>query len=247
LFIKKNIDSQIPDWDRQWMEDAFRWLINEFPFCENNRPKILLPSDFEFDSESFEMVARKTLRVLTTNMNIDETIIELTFFENGRQVFNAEIGNPIVTVPESLESYNGIYCGKNKYDKYIIALNTLGFKYLNEIIATIAHELSHVLLSEIRRIKNYDEYLADLLTIYFGIGIFNSSAALNFYKGSYYSGYNKQGYLNEKEWAYALALFISIRGESNPKWLNYLKNHIKKDTIFFLQYVNKHLKVNWYK
>lgn len=246
MFFKKNIKPLIPEWDRQWMEDAFRWLVREFPSTITTPPKVLLPMHFQFDSDSIEITARKILKVIAGNMMIDEKNIEFIFFEEDRKVYNAETGYPIFTIPENPINYNGMYYGKNEFEKYIIALNTSSFKYPNKIIATIAHELSHILLSEIKQIENYDEYLTDLLTVFYGIGIFNANAALNFYKDFYSSGYDKQGYLNEKEWAYALALFVSFRKIKTPEWINYLKSGIKNDVLVSLQYITNHLEGDWY-
>ncbi len=81
------------------------------------------------------------------------------------------------------------------------------------------------------RLQNPDERLIDLVTVFFGIGIFNANCSAIFYKNLNTWGYSKQGYLSQQEWGYALALYSYIRHEVAPSWIKYLATNVKSDFL----------------
>lgn len=97
------------------------------------------------------------------------------------------------------------------------------------MVATLAHELSHIkLLGEERLLEN-DEQVTDLNTIIFGLGIFNANAAFASYQDFRSQGWRKLGYLTQMDWGYALALFAQLRGENDPDWTKHLCKNVKSD------------------
>lgn len=88
-----------------------------------------------------------------------------------------------------------------------------------------SHELAHVrLLGEerISRDRADQEPLTDLLTVFFGLGIFAANAARDFSQSS--SGWQAQrlGYLTEQMFGYGLGCWATLRAESDPPWAKYL-------------------------
>ncbi|MGI8335146.1 hypothetical protein ACRYCC_34780 [Actinomadura scrupuli] len=112
------------------------------------------------------------------------------------------------------------------------------------LTAIIAHELGHVrLLGENRVSRRGDhERLTDLVTVYLGLGIFTTNAAMSYAKaarswsiqplgyldertlnGAGSDGYFRLGYLREREFGYALACYCRMRGQTTaPAWASYL-------------------------
>jgi hypothetical protein len=112
------------------------------------------------------------------------------------------------------------------------------------LTAIIAHELCHVRLLGERRIttaRKDHERLTDLLTVYLGFGIFSTNAALSFagthrrwsatplgylnereLNATRRDGYKRLGYLTEPQFAYALACYGRLRGETEPAWAAHL-------------------------
>jgi len=97
------------------------------------------------------------------------------------------------------------------------------------LVATLAHELGHVLLLGEHRIpadRPDHEPLTDLLTVFFGLGIFGANAAFDYSQdmhGRYsYTRSSRLGYLTEPMYGYALALYAWQRGETSPSWARYL-------------------------
>jgi hypothetical protein len=84
------------------------------------------------------------------------------------------------------------------------------------LVATIAHELGHTLLLGDGRISSRredHEPLTDLLTIFFGIGIFSANAAFDSTQedqGQYgYMRTTRLGYLTEPMYGYGLVLALA--------------------------------------
>jgi len=93
------------------------------------------------------------------------------------------------------------------------------------LVATLAHELAHVLLLGDRRIPPDDphmEPLTDLCTVFKGMGIFTANTAFRFDQGQ--SGWEarRQDYLPEEMFGYAMARFAHLRGEEKPLWERHL-------------------------
>lgn len=114
------------------------------------------------------------------------------------------------------------------------------------LIATVAHELGHVLLLGDRRIdpgRADHEPLTDLLTVYFGLGVFAANAALERWqevRGEYgYTSTARLGYLTEPMYGYALARYAWLRGEVDPDWARYLDTNPRSFLKRGLRYVKQ--------
>lgn len=102
------------------------------------------------------------------------------------------------------------------------------------LVATLAHELAHVLLlggglldAEITDM----EPMTDLCTVFLGMGVFTASSAYQFkqWTSTNTQGWStrRTGYLPEPLWGYALARFAAERGERKPEWVKDLPRNIR--------------------
>lgn len=101
-------------------------------------------------------------------------------------------------------------------------------------VATLAHELGHILLLRpglVGRDEQDMEPLTDLLTVYLGLGVLTANAVFQFkqFSNDQTQGWSarRQGYLPEVTLGYALARFAHERGELKPKWIGYLATNIE--------------------
>jgi hypothetical protein len=101
------------------------------------------------------------------------------------------------------------------------------------LVATIAHELGHAILlgRGLLNPKTEDhEPLTDLLTIFFGLGVFTANSAVRFiqYQDERQAGWSMQrlGYLPEQVHGYALAKFAVERGEAKGEWEKHLSTNV---------------------
>jgi hypothetical protein len=105
------------------------------------------------------------------------------------------------------------------------------------LVATLAHELSHYLLDATPGMPPGDhemhEYATDLTVAFLGFGIFAANLAFNFsqHHGGGTHGWRTsgQGYLRERDWAFALAVFCNLRDEPVDELKPLLKPHIYSD------------------
>ena len=89
------------------------------------------------------------------------------------------------------------------------------------LIAVFAHELAHFRLAAFAEYAPgglaVHELLTELAVAYFGFGVFAANAAFSFsqHGDTFSQGWRSQhsGYFSERTWAFALALFLALRGE----------------------------------
>ena len=105
------------------------------------------------------------------------------------------------------------------------------------LVATLAHELSHYLIDATPGMppggQAMHEYATDLTVVFLGFGVFAANRAFNFtqHRDVYSQGWKTsgQGYLRERDWAFALAVFCVLRDEPTEQLRALLKRHIFSD------------------
>jgi hypothetical protein len=115
------------------------------------------------------------------------------------------------------------------------------------LVATLAHELSHYLLHSVPDLppggELMHEFATDLTTVYLGFGLFGANQAFNFsqHRDVYSQGWqtSAQGYLDERNWAFALAIFCALRKEDVFTLKPWLKPYLYKDTQSAARYLTK--------
>jgi len=111
------------------------------------------------------------------------------------------------------------------------------------LVATLAHELAHYILMAIRdRLPGGDdmhEYATDLLTVYMGFGLFGANCAFNFSRNNWEWKWSRKGYLPERAWAFALALFFQLREQSVDEAERFLKASLVTDLDHATRYLKK--------
>ena len=122
----------------------------------------------------------------------------------------------------SSEGARGHY--RKRRDKFVISLESSQLSNPMTLVATVAHELGHVrLLGEGRIHGGFEDHelLTDLLTVFFGLGVFTANSAFSFRQWSDNSSQGwrteRKGYLTEEMFGYALALFALMRGNRTSR------------------------------
>ena len=115
----------------------------------------------------------------------------------------------------------------------VVAIRSTQLKDPLALVATLAHELGHVILLGGRLIdpKTPDhEPMTDLLTAFLGLGIFTANSAGRFkqFQDNRRQGWSMQrlGYLPEEVFGYALARFAAERGEQKSEWAKHLSTKV---------------------
>jgi len=119
------------------------------------------------------------------------------------------------------------------------------------LVATLVHELAHYLLHSVPDHppgeQLMEEFATDLATVYLGFGLFGANQAFNFsqHRDVYSQGWSTsgQGYLRERDWAFALAVFCSLRGEKISSLKQWLKPYLYTDARNAAHYLAKNPQV----
>lgn len=235
LFSKKdNNECPIDPEMRLWMENAFLWLATQFG-QDNIADKSMLfptPENFPIRYDGSMESLIKTGEIVALQMEIDFKEINLVIYEQNVQEFSGDLGHKIWTEVDndSEEQLSaGMYFGKNAQDKYDIFIEKKNLTDPENLVATLAHEFSHIKLLGEKRLDFNDENLTDLTPVVFGLGIFNANSAYKDWKSFDGFGHNNVGYLKQREWGYALALYAYFRQEESSDWTKFLTPNIKSD------------------
>lgn len=102
------------------------------------------------------------------------------------------------------------------------------------LVATMAHELGHVLLLEHARLSpdaEDHEPLTDLVTVFAGMGVVTANSVIreHYWHAGAVAGWgmSRRGYLDMPRFGYALAVFARERGEEAPDWARDLRGDVR--------------------
>jgi hypothetical protein len=105
------------------------------------------------------------------------------------------------------------------------------------LVATLSHELAHYLLAtkhnQVPGGEEMHEFATDLTTVFLGFGLFGANRAFEFsqHGDSFGQGWRTSGmgYLRERDWVFALAVFQALRSEKAEQIKALLKPHLYVD------------------
>jgi hypothetical protein len=212
--------------EQVWIDESMDWLLAEFG-RERLLGDVILPTDHYFPG-GYEGSRDDVARVLATlcdHMGIEPARIELEHddsAETGHRELSGTVG-----LHERSAGAAGHY--RRRGDRSVVAISTAQARQPMALVATIAHELGHEMLLGEGRIasdRKDHEPLTDLLTIYYGLGVFSANAAFEYAtesRGRYrYSQTSRLGYLTEPMYGYGLARYAWLRDEPEPPWARYV-------------------------
>jgi hypothetical protein len=205
--------------EKLWIEQRMSWLAHTFGVRRLREATVVLPTP-EFFPDPYrgaEADVRALFGRVCGYMGIDPGRADLGFFEEGdRGIRNAA----------------GLYVPGKKEQ---ILVNRAQLADPMALVATLAHELSHLLLLGDNRMGEGEpdmEYVTDLLTVFLGMGAFGANSAIResydrFTATNYSWSIGSQGYLSERMYGYALGLFAWVRGERKPAWVAHLRLNVR--------------------
>lgn len=240
-FFKSNKKKLLIDEEqRKWLEHAFMYLLHQFDHDKIVTRQVMTPTkecfNYQFIGDKTEIISLANQIAIIMEINPDE--IQLEFFENGVKNFYAETGDILfMGQDDDVQNPAGQYLGKNKNGKYLIALGNNLQEEPDNLIATIAHEFSHIKLLGEKRIEINDEYLTDVVPLMFGLGIFNANSCFKVKTTHNTWAHSTAGYLSQMDWGYLLALYAFMRYEDEPTWLQYLNKQLQSDFTISLAFI----------
>jgi hypothetical protein len=210
---------------REWIDGRMQWLAEQFGRDRLMATRVVLPTPAYFPdaySGSEDDVRRLVGRV-AGYMGLRPDTVDTAFYQAERPYPTGELYAGTV----------GLYTEEG--GRFRIWLATAGLDDPASLVATIAHELGHVLLLGHRRVTGAEwdhEPLTDLLTVFAGLGVFAANAVVTerTWRAGHLSWFetSNQGYLTMEMFGYALARFATTRGEGRPDWARHLRPDVRK-------------------
>ena len=197
---------------REWIDARCSWIVDQFGLERILATKVMA-ADTELlegyradDQDSVLALFRK----ICTTMDIDFKSIRFDFMRNDKQ--------------KDVNYATGLYRSLGN-GMHAITIDRELLESPIDLIATLAHELCHVLLIGHQRITGEEddhEPLTDLLTVFFGFGALSGNSVLrdeSWHEGNYSSWQiRRAGYLTMPMYGYALAIYATLRKESPHAW-----------------------------
>jgi hypothetical protein len=236
----------VNDEESAWLESAGAWLVKQFEINVDDVIVILPTPEFFPDIYCGEEGdVEKLLNRVCSYMGVSRDRLSVELFSDEEK----EIRDHLPSFESHGRGVAGHY--RETSDLIKISVSTAYLRDPMALVAVIAHELGHVLLladRKIQRDRKDHEFLTDLLTVQLGLGIFTANSAFRFtqWSGGFKQGWRAErlGYLSERMFGYALALFAWNREESKPEWSKYLEGNVKDHFKSALKYLQKTVEPN---
>jgi hypothetical protein len=223
---------------QEWTESSIRWFMGQFGTSVLYRDPVLPTADF-LSGAGYSASAGEIEELVAH-------LCELMLVEQGS--FTLELYDGSAEKEKITASGKSHAVGHFRMTdgRLVISLDQRETSDPGHLAAIAVHELGHLrLLGEgrIRGGRPDGERLTDLLTVYFGFGIFTTNAAMRFARAGRgftvisrgllddrtlnaarsNDGYHRLGYLSSAEFGYALACYSWARGEAElPGWARYV-------------------------
>ena len=238
----------------EWQLAGFRWLLEEFEGLDKHRAGILATPDgacFPDSKQTGDARAAELLAQIMTIADIADWPVRLVL-DDGEPELRA-VSQMHALTPETgwaMGTFQMVEDGAGGWLAEIVASRQ---QIGNEaaLVATLAHEVAHYLLSSTERPvpggEDCHELLTDLAAVFFGFGIFLGNAARFSHHtqgelGTQYGGWfvaGSQGYLCERALMTALAISETLAGRDPMAAAPYLKPHLAHDLTQATRYIAK--------
>jgi hypothetical protein len=208
-----------------WLLETWAWLDRGLDGGGDRRQtQLITPSSAHFPPTEAEG-RRRALYVfdlVKSHMGLTNWPCELEAYD--RSGAGAQVGE--FWVLQSRGSPNGTF--RIEQGRAIISYANDLVARPSDLIATLAHELSHYLLVRIEEPtpggREALELATDLTVAYTGFGVFGANHAFSFgqHGDTFSQGWRsrRNGYFSERSWAFALALFGVLTDQNIPeRWL----------------------------
>ena len=235
-WLRREAACPVSQEEKHWIEQRFTWLINEFGHPRLSQGELILPTTEYFPGsyQATQDEVQHLLSLVARYMGIDPAGLQLGFYQDDRPRFEG-----VATVGTS-----GLYAESDS--AYQIWLEATRLSDPLNVVATIAHELGHVMLLGQRRVSEEErdhEELADLITVFFGMGLVTANSVLQEanWSDGVYTGWSvgRNGYMTMNMYGYALAIYGLSRSEEKPAWLRYLRGDVRSACKSSLAYIRE--------
>jgi hypothetical protein len=214
----------------QWVDGGLVRLAEMLGSDRLLQASVMLPISEHFPDtyDRSETALGGILFRVASAMRVDPSDVEITLFAEDGDI----VSKLVPYYSKKTAGAAGLYY-HDPENRPRISVNENQLEDPTALVATLAHELGHILLLRpglVDRDEADMEPLTDLLTVFLGLGVFTANSAFRFtqFSGIHTQGWSsrRQGYLPEEMFGYALARFAWERGEAKPKWADHLSTNV---------------------
>jgi len=226
----------VSEQDRLWVDEGFRRLEKLLGRRRMLDARVILPTaeDFPDTYDRDPASAQKLFHRVCGYMQVDPRKVELEIFSDETEELREMLPYWHGKHARCAGLYTQHAMAEHASGKHMmVAVRSTQLQDPLALIATLAHELGHVILlgGGLMDPKTPDhEPMTDLLTVYLGFGIFTSASAARFtqFQNERHIGWSMQrlGYLPEEVFGYALAKFAAERAEEESPWTKHLSTNV---------------------
>jgi hypothetical protein len=223
--------------ERLWVDQGFARLGTMLGRSRLLEAKVVLPNA-EFFPDAFdrsEAAVESLVHRVCDYMRIDHNRIKMEIFPDETEELREKTLWYIKTGRHAAGIYFGHESTLDEDGSVVIALRSTLLKDPLVLVATVAHELGHLILLGDGHLDSSTpdhEPMTDLLTVYLGLGIFTANSAARFQQHDHGGGWHswsmqRLGYLPQVVFGYALAKFAAERDEIQPPWSRHLSTNVR--------------------
>lgn len=226
LWSQYTTDGMVPsDPAIDWLFEAYEWFLEEFDGEAVGSPYLVTPTpyDIPLDAAGKDRVEAVFERV-RQHAGMEDWPCRLKFHET---YFSDGDADRRAGVHHERPAPSGTYRLDYDGDRAIISCDPSLAPRPTELVAVLAHELSHYLLDSANgRPPGGEDFLepaTDLASIFLGFGIFaaNAAASVELHEDGT-KQWKWSGYLSEPELAYGLAIFTALHDAETEKVAEFL-------------------------
>ena len=226
--------------EQAWIERSMDWFTGQFGYEPVRRATIEPTSDFFPGTYSgSDADVQALVRRICGFMRVDPDAIAVQFLgEAGEDDMVANLG----LARESHYAAGTFH--RDEDGRFVVELDRANVGSPERLTAVIAHELGHVRLLGEGRIsadREDNEPLTDLVTVYFGLGIFTANAAFVFTKSASGRSWSTSslGYLDERMFGYALACYARLHQDRKTPWAKHLTTNPRTYMRHGMEYLDR--------
>jgi hypothetical protein len=226
---------------REWIDRRWQWLEDQFGAERVRDSPVVLPRP-EFFPDPYHATeddARRVLDRVCGYMGIEPATVRMSLYDES----DPTAENPIFA-GQRREGSAGLYHAAG--GGYCVSIEAGNLHDPLALVATMAHELGHVHLLGAGRVSpaaEDHEPLTDLLTVFFGLGVFTANAVIReqYWHEGNSSGWKigRRGYLGMPVYGYAFARFAISRGEDGSAWSRELRPDVRSSFEQALRFLGK--------
>lgn len=238
MFWKNKPKLPITAEDKAWIEGALLAVKNDFGTeCFDSLSTILPDNSFyNYNFTGQKSDAEYVLSQTKIYLGLEDLEVKLDYFnDHPVKMTDGTLLSSPADINGRWQSATGLY---EQFDnEIVIHIESSILENPIQLIATMAHELSHYILLGEGRIEDNDEYLTDLVTIAYGFGIFMGNSRFTHTINESDWQISSSGYLPEQIIAYAMA-WLAIYRKENTTWKTYLNKSMLKYFEQSIEYIN---------